>query len=129
MLHRLYTRIDQRTDERIATKLGQPMVSGLTDEHLRLLLDALSRQQRIDARGPTAPGGALRAGRAARRAAPDLEDLRRCVADLDRRTRAERTELMYECATAVGTEACRPTPDSRRSSLASSTRTSSTLGR
>jgi hypothetical protein len=97
MLHRLYTRIDQRTDERIATQLGQPMASGLTDEHLRLLLDALSasnasmreiRRHLVALSEQVAPLD--------ERLRPDLEDLRRYVADLDRRTRAERTELMYE---------------------------------
>jgi SAM-dependent methyltransferase len=97
MLDRLYTRIDQRTDERIGVQLGAPMVSGLTDEHLRLLLDALSasnasmrelRRSFVALAEQVAPFDA--------RVRPDLDDLRRYVADLDRRTRAERTELMYE---------------------------------
>jgi hypothetical protein len=97
VLRRFYTRIDQRTDERIGTQFGQPTVSGLTAEHLRLLLDALSasnasmrelRRSFVALAEQVAPFDA--------RVRPDLEDLRRYVADLDRRTRAERTELMYE---------------------------------
>jgi hypothetical protein len=97
LLHRLYTRIDQRADERIEAQLGQPVVSGLTEEHLRLLLDALSasnasmrelRRSFVSLAEQVAPFDA--------RVRPDLEDVRRYVAELDRRTRAERTELMYE---------------------------------
>jgi hypothetical protein len=97
ILRRFYTRVDQRTDERVAAQFTIPLPGGMTDEHLRLLLDAFSasnatlrelRRSLVTLSEQVAPLD--------ERLRPDLEDLRRYVADLDRRTRAERTELMYE---------------------------------
>ncbi len=45
LLALLYARVDARTDKRLSQQLGLPGGgSAVTDEHLRLLLDAMSEQ-------------------------------------------------------------------------------------